>query len=130
MRNAFTKSAALLLIVAIFGLLTLPGCSETQTEAPATELPEPVTTLPDITEEPTWEPEIDFSDFTDVETTTAPATEEPLVTTPPTTQPAPTEPPTEPDTETPTQLEETEPTTTAATPSYGEDGYNNQIVRP
>ena len=130
MRNAFTKSAALLLIVAIFGLLTLPGCSETQTEAPATELPEPVTTLPDITEEPTWEPEIDFSDFTDVETTTMPSTEEPLVTTPPTTQPAPTEPPTEPDTETPTQPEETEPTTTAATPSYGEDGYNNQIVRP
>ena len=62
-----------------------------------------------------------------------PATTEPSVTEPaapvePTTTEAPTEAPTEESSE-PEQPEETEPITTAG-PSYGEDGYNNQIVRP
>ena len=132
------KQVALFLILTF--LVTFAGCKLVESPAVTTD---PVVTAPDTETEPIqtqpatsdpfeFESEIDFSDFE----TAAPTTPEEQETQPAETespvQPKPTEPvPTEP---VPTESEPTEPeetqTPTSAVPSLGEDGYNNQIVRP
>lgn len=114
----------LIFLLAVIMVCTLISCKKAQPAAQGTQpiATEPATEAPVSTKNPfEGESEIDFSDVV----TTGSTESEPTETTEITTEPVVTEP-TPMETDVP---EETQTPTTAA-PSFGPDGYNNQIVRP